>query len=376
MVAHEAGVDLETARALVKVGDAIRNLNGAPLREVASTRTADPGRRARRRRAQPAQRSPVGHRPDPLRRPRRRPRPRRARRRRRPPAVTASDSGSPDRFRFLATFLAGRPLGVTEARAGEAAHTDGRFVFVSAGRSVSEQRREVLVQAALLGAGSLDHGLVRALRGRPKVARRYLALEGRRVLAELAARIPLAAALRPDGEPTTSTADESLEVARGRSTVADPPEWFGVIRPSRLLGAPAGGPSARPSDNDLRLEFEPTDVPEAETTETGSRARRARSSSCSRTRSSTRTPSRTSSTSCSAAPVPPVTGLPAVRCRFGRSGGWTAWGRTPGLSPSRSASPVTARPALPLAWVAPSTRSGTYTTTGTGRSGAGSSTSR
>ncbi len=177
--------------------------------------------------------------------------------------MTASDAESPDRFRFLATFLAHRPLGVTEARAGEAAHTDGRFVFVSAGHSVSGQRREVLVQAALLGAGSLDEELVRALRRHPKVARRYLALEGRRVIAELAARIPLAAALYPIGEPITMTAGESLEVARGRNTVADPPEWFGVIRPSRLLGAAAAS-SARPSDNDLRLEFGPTEVPEAD----------------------------------------------------------------------------------------------------------------
>ncbi|HWP65964.1 MAG TPA: CbbQ/NirQ/NorQ/GpvN family protein [Candidatus Limnocylindria bacterium] len=38
VVAHEAGVDLETARALVKVGGAIRKLDGAQLREVASTR--------------------------------------------------------------------------------------------------------------------------------------------------------------------------------------------------------------------------------------------------------------------------------------------------------------------------------------------------
>ena len=38
VVAHEASVDLETARALVRVGDAIRNLEGAPLQEVASTR--------------------------------------------------------------------------------------------------------------------------------------------------------------------------------------------------------------------------------------------------------------------------------------------------------------------------------------------------
>jgi len=169
--------------------------------------------------------------------------------------VSAADSGSPDRFRFLAAFLAGRPVGVVEAPAGEAAHTDGRLVFVSAGRSVSEQRREVLVQGALLGAGSLDHRRVRALRRRPKLARRYLALEGRRVLAELATRLPLARVLAPLGEPTTSTADESLEVASGRATIADPPEWFGVIRASRLLAAPAvqsGG------DRDLRLALEQT----------------------------------------------------------------------------------------------------------------------
>ena len=178
--------------------------------------------------------------------------------------MTASDPKKPDRFRFLATFLAGRSLGVTEAPAGEAAHTDGRFVFVSAGRSASEQRREVLVQSALLGAGSLDHRLVKSLRGWPRVARRYLALEGRRVFADLAARIPLAAALRPAGEPTTSTADESLEVARGRTTVAAPPQWFGVIRPSRLLAASAAGPGARARDGDLRLKFDPTDVPEAQ----------------------------------------------------------------------------------------------------------------
>jgi len=38
VVAHEAGVDSETAQALVKVGDAIRKVQGTPLHEVASTR--------------------------------------------------------------------------------------------------------------------------------------------------------------------------------------------------------------------------------------------------------------------------------------------------------------------------------------------------
>lgn len=38
IVAHEAGVDLAIANALVNVGHAIRHLDGAPLREVPSTR--------------------------------------------------------------------------------------------------------------------------------------------------------------------------------------------------------------------------------------------------------------------------------------------------------------------------------------------------
>ncbi len=176
--------------------------------------------------------------------------------------MSTGDPNGPDRFRFLASYIAGRSVGVTNAPAGEGAHTDGRFVFVSAGRSVEEQRREVFVQGALLGAGSLDHRLIKALRGRSGVARRYLGLEGRRVLAELAGRMPMAALLGSDDEPLTSTADESLELARSRASVDEPPEWFGVIRPSRLLRASTGGPGTRASDRELRLEFKATDVPE------------------------------------------------------------------------------------------------------------------
>lgn len=177
--------------------------------------------------------------------------------------MTASDPGGPDRFRFLATSIAGRSVEVTEARAGEPAHTNGQVIFVSAGGSVGRQRSETLIQGALLGAGSLDRRWIKALWARPQVARRYLALEGRRVLAELAGHYPLAATLLPGGEPGTATAEESLELARGRGKVADPPEWFGAIRPSRLL-APSAGPGARATDNELRLQFDPLDLPEAE----------------------------------------------------------------------------------------------------------------
>jgi nitric oxide reductase NorD protein len=192
-----------------------------------------------------------------------RPRARRTRRCRLAPNVTASDPTTPERFRLLATFVAGWSVDIAEAPVGHAAHTNGQVVFVSAGGSVAEQRREVLVQSALLGAGSLDRRLVKGLRGRPLAARRYLALEGHRVLAELSAQIPLAAALRLDGKPRTSTVDESFEMARGRVKVADPPEWFGVIRPSRLLGALAG-PGTKATEEELRLEVDVIDLPEAD----------------------------------------------------------------------------------------------------------------
>ncbi|WP_280239488.1 nitric oxide reductase activation protein NorD [Nocardia abscessus] len=177
--------------------------------------------------------------------------------------MNGSDPNSLDRFRLLATFIAGRSVDIAEAPAGEVAHTNGQMIFVSAGRSVAEQRREMLLQTALLGAGSLDPRLVKTFRARPAVARRYLALEGRRVIADLAERIPLAAAIDPDEQPATTTAEESLEVAAGRVPVTDPPQWFGVIKPSRLL-APTTGPGARATNKELRLEFDLIDLPEAD----------------------------------------------------------------------------------------------------------------
>lgn len=168
-----------------------------------------------------------------------------------------TDSAGPQQFRLLATHVAGRPVDIAEARGGESAHTDGHVIYVSAG-PVARQRREMLLQSALLGAGSLDASNAKALRGRPAIARRYLALEGRRVLADLARELPLAVELGA-GEPITADSDESLRIAKGRRTVDDAPDWFGVIKPSRLLVAPVG-PGARPTDKDLQLKFEVPDV--------------------------------------------------------------------------------------------------------------------
>lgn len=155
-----------------------------------------------------------------------------------------------NRFRLLATHIAGRPVDIATA---PEAHTNGRVVFVSDGASPERQRREVVLQSALIGAGSLQPALVRPLRARPALARRYLSVEGRRVLDELARTLPLAAALSP-GHPETSSAAESLELARSRTRIAVPPDWFGVLKPSALLGAPAE--SAAADEQDLHFTFE------------------------------------------------------------------------------------------------------------------------
>ncbi|MGE2720522.1 nitric oxide reductase activation protein NorD [Mycolicibacterium celeriflavum] len=170
-----------------------------------------------------------------------------------------SASGAPDldRFRYLATYLAGRPV---EIAAAPVAHTDGKVVFVAQDGSPERHRKEVMLQSALIGAGSLREPLIRPLRGRPGLARRYLVVEGHRVLADLAHRLPLAAALDLGNPYDTASAGESLEVARSRTRVGDPPDWFGVLKPSALLGA-AAEPGARASDDDLRFTFDPSAVP-------------------------------------------------------------------------------------------------------------------
>lgn len=153
--------------------------------------------------------------------------------------MTQTESEGLQRFRLLATFVAGRAVEVAPLPAGRPAHTDGRIVFVSGDESDGVQRRELLVQCALLAAGSLDRQIVKALRGRPGLTQRYLAAEGHRALVELAPRIPLAGTLCAGDRPSTAGPAGSLALAKSRAAMAEPPEWFGVIKPSLLLRSDA-----------------------------------------------------------------------------------------------------------------------------------------
>ena len=174
-------------------------------------------------------------------------------------------SPDPGRLALLASVIADQPLRVTEATVGETAYTDGSVVFVEAGASFEEQRRQALVQAALIGGGALRAEYLRSLRGRGGgLAQRYLALEGRRALGELGASVPALARLSTlCGGPQTASPAESLARARGRAAVPEPPAWFGQLRPGRVLGTPAGGSSA-PTDKDLKLNLDTLAPPEPE----------------------------------------------------------------------------------------------------------------
>jgi len=147
--------------------------------------------------------------------------------------ATRARSGGLERFKLIASAIAGRTVEVAPVAPGERPWTDGVTVFADADASARAQLRCVAVQAALLAAGSLDPEVLRGLARRPAIARRYLAVEGHRALARQEPLLPTAvcslidrAAAARSESPATS-----LAIALGRSPIGGPPDVFGTIRP-------------------------------------------------------------------------------------------------------------------------------------------------
>ena len=143
-------------------------------------------------------------------------------------------SGGLGRFTLLASAMAGRLVEVAPGEAGGPAWTDGVTIFVDAGANEREQLRCIIVQAALLGAGSLHADVVRSLARRPTLARRYLAVEGHRALAAHEALLPAAARSLVDARVAARSESPaaSLAIATSRDAIDDPPDSFGTIRPA------------------------------------------------------------------------------------------------------------------------------------------------
>lgn len=144
------------------------------------------------------------------------------------------------RLGLLASAVCGRRLEVAPVEFGEPSWTDGGTVFINADADVRFQLETLVVQASLLAAGSLEPKVVRRLRGRPVLSRRYLAVEGHRALSanEDLLPAPVRSLIDCDVATRSKSPDASLALALSPDTIVDPPDAFGVIRTRNLLGKP------------------------------------------------------------------------------------------------------------------------------------------
>jgi nitric oxide reductase NorD protein len=138
---------------------------------------------------------------------------------------------------MFASALAGRPVAVAELQPGERPWTDGQTIYVDAAARARAKLLEIAVQASMIAAGSLDPDVVRALVRHPRLARRYLAVEGHRALVANGDLLPrtLASVGNRDIASRSDSPAASLRIAEGRAALDDPAPEFGVIRAAKVL---------------------------------------------------------------------------------------------------------------------------------------------
>ncbi len=146
------------------------------------------------------------------------------------------EAGDVSRFELLASAIAGRSVTIetTDHKAG--VWTDGATIFVNPDAPITTPLQSVVVQAALLGAGSFDEEVLGRLSRSTRLCRRYLSIEGHRALTALEPMLPPSArSLCDPGIAALSTSPlDSLAIASGSQVLADAPEAFGMIRPRRV----------------------------------------------------------------------------------------------------------------------------------------------
>jgi hypothetical protein len=151
------------------------------------------------------------------------------------------------RFELLASAIAGRSVTIERTQEKGGAWTDGESIFLGPDASETAVLQCVLVQAALLGAGSFEGEILDRLVRSTKLCRRYLFVEGHRALEALEAILPPSARRLSDPgiAALSKSPSDSLAIASGRQVLADPPEAFGMIRPRQIrrrIDAPGSNP--------------------------------------------------------------------------------------------------------------------------------------
>lgn len=154
---------------------------------------------------------------------------------------------------MLASVLAGRAVAVAPLEPGEPSWTDGQTVFIDVSAAPRENLESVAVHASLIAADSLASGIVSALVRRPRVAKRYLALEGHRALAANGEVLPgvLSTLADPETARQTDSPDSALSIASGKDALDDPPAAFGVIRAKKVMAV--GSRAAQQVDHETAV---------------------------------------------------------------------------------------------------------------------------
>jgi hypothetical protein len=164
--------------------------------------------------------------------------------------VNDADGGRLEALGMLASALAGRAVAVAAVESGEPSWTDGQTVFVDPCARARANLESVAVHASLIAADSLTPEIVGALVRHPKVAKRYLTIEGHRALAANGEVLPasLSSMADPETASRSDSPESSLSIASGKDTLDDPPTEFGVIRARRVMAA--GNQAAQQVDHE------------------------------------------------------------------------------------------------------------------------------
>lgn len=152
-------------------------------------------------------------------------------------AAGPDHDGPPHLHRMLASALAGRPVEVVAGKPGVGAWSDGRTITLDPEQSSHRTVEAVVVQAALIGAGSLTNHLMRPLLRHRRLRRRYLSIEGPRAVAELRDLLPrsLDYMIRDDIVALSYSPATSLALARTRETIPESGLFLGALRPREIL---------------------------------------------------------------------------------------------------------------------------------------------
>jgi nitric oxide reductase activation protein len=142
---------------------------------------------------------------------------------------------------LLASAIVGKTIGLVFLTDPAAlSYSDGDRIFLAPRGHAAELRRELMVQSALIAGESLGGRQMRAILGRTEHRDRYLLLEVLRSCQAISDWLPSSflRELAPfQSKHRPQSPDESLTIAASRSRLPDLPQWFGTLRPWRILRA-------------------------------------------------------------------------------------------------------------------------------------------